>query len=180
MCQKDKLCIGILNKIRVGEHTIEDINHLNIKYTRKPINNTHVAHLYFTNQAKNKHNNKIFEKTLGQTYILQAKDYKHSTCSKRVQIPKNAKDTTGLHQIIKLKISMVIEICSGKLDILDSLVNGVEAICMGVTTKGHEEVIWVKFKDARIGQGTRQENLAFYNSNTPKTWTPIKKIFEEF
>ena len=89
------------------------------------------------------HNKIVFEKMPGQTLILEAKDYKHSTCSKIIQLPKNAKDTAGLHKTIKLKRSMLIEICSGNLDILDGLVNGAEATFMDVTNLKGEEIMWV-------------------------------------
>ena len=77
------------------------------------------------------HNEIVFEKMPGQTFILEAKDYKHSTCSKIIQLPKNAKDTAGLHKTIKLKRSMLIEICSGNL-------------------KG-EEIMWVQFANNKTG-----------------------------
>ena len=106
---------------------------------------------------------------MGKTFILQAKDYRHSTCSKKIQILTNANDTAGLHHTIKIKTSMVIEICWSNLDILDGLVNEAEATCMGMTTLGHEEVIWVEFKDSKKGRETRQENSIFYSTDTPNT-----------
>ena len=111
--KKQIFFIDILNGIRVGQHTNEDIQKLNQRYMRNPVHDSHIAHLYFTNEDKDKHNEKFFQQIEGQTFILEAKDYKHSACNKKIQIPKNAKDTAGLQSTIKLKISMVIEICSG-------------------------------------------------------------------
>ena len=99
-------------KILVGQHTTKDIKQLNLKYTWKPLHDTHIAHLYFTNEDKDKHNKKVFQQILGQTYILEAKDYKNLTCNKSSQIPKMHKKTARLHQKIKLKIYMIVEICS--------------------------------------------------------------------
>ena len=173
--------IHILNRIRVGQHTKEDITQINLKYTRKPVHDLDIAHLYFTNEKKDKHNEKVFEKTIGETYILEAKDCRHATCNKKIQIPNNPKETAGLHQTLKLKISMLIEICSENLDVYDGLVNGAEAIFMGVTKIGLEEVIWLKFTDVKTGRETRKENFALYNCNIPPpTWTPIKEISKEF
>ena len=118
---------------------------------RKPVDDIHISHLYFTNRDKDMHNEIVFEKMPGQTFILEAKDYKHSTCSKKIQLPKIAKDTAGLRKIIKLKRSMLIEICSGSLNILDGLVNGAEATFMDVTNVKGEKIMWVQFANNKIG-----------------------------
>ena len=178
MRQKNLDYINILNRIRIGQHTNEDIKRINNQYMRIPIHDKDIAHLYFTNEDKDKHNEKNFQETLGQIFILEAQDYRHSSCSTKIQIPTNAKDTAGLHTTLKLKPSMIIEICSGNLDILDGLVNGAEGNFMGLI-EPQSDIIWIQFKDRRIGHGTRQENLTLYTSNTPRTWTPIRKISKE-
>lgn len=120
-----------------------------MSYAQKPTHELIIAHLYFTNEEKDKHNDLVFEKTTGETYILEAKDCKHLTCSKRIEIPKNTKEAAGLHRTLKFKISMLVEICFDNLDILDGLVKRVEARFISVMKTRQEEILWLEFKDVK-------------------------------
>ena len=47
MRQKNKHFIAILNRIRIGEHSNEDIKQLNFQFMRKPVDDIHISHLFY-------------------------------------------------------------------------------------------------------------------------------------
>lgn len=57
---------------------------------------------------------------------------------------------------------MIVELCDGNLDILDGLVNGVEAMFCNSTLELRDPIIWVQFLSPQIGVRARYDSNNLY------------------
>lgn len=179
MRQKDSQFISVLNRIRIGAQTDQDIQYLNKTFCRPTIP-PNIPHLFFTNFDKDKHNKAAYDSAPGLPHIFTCTDIRHKTCSKKIQVPQDAQSTAGLHHTISLKTNMTVELCAGNHNVQDGLVNGADGIFMATTIVENTKIVWIQFSIPETGSKTRYESFRLYTDNIHRSWTPIKPITKEF
>ena len=180
MRQDNIAFLEILNKIRVGEQTDDDLRQINTIYCKRPENILQTSYLFFKNTDKDKHNNEIFNRIPTLPHIIQCIDKRHKTCSKKIKIPLSPKDTGDLHTCLLLKPTMLVELCAGNIDILDGLVNGADGVFQTADTITTPPIVWIQFSSKKIGQHCRNQSEHLYKESTCTKWTPIQQITKEF
>jgi hypothetical protein len=68
-------------------------------------------YLFYTNEAKQKHNESIFLQSERDVFILHAQDRHHDTYLQSFQLQNDANFTTGLHSKVQIKKNMLVELC---------------------------------------------------------------------
>ncbi len=97
-------------------------------YNRQPPNNFIMPYLFYTNKLVQKHNENVFTNTFGPTFIFQAMDINHHSCSPSYKFSNDSSKTTSLHSTIHINIYMLVELCASKYATSYGLVNGVDGI----------------------------------------------------
>jgi len=73
-------------------------------YNRQPPNNFIMPYLFYTNKLVQKHNENVFTNTFGPTFIFQAMDINHHSCSPSYKFSNDSNQTTSLHSTIHINI----------------------------------------------------------------------------
>jgi hypothetical protein len=74
-----------------------DIDSINSLCFHTPLEDPKLPYLFYTNEARLKHNESTFLWNDGDVYIFHAKDKHHDTCSKSFQLQNDLNSTTKLH-----------------------------------------------------------------------------------
>jgi hypothetical protein len=91
-------------------------------------------HIYFyTNEAKQKHNESTFLQSEGGVFILHAQDRHHDTRLQSFQLQNDAKFIVGLHLEVEVKKNTLVELCARNYATHNGLVNGADGIFQGST-----------------------------------------------
>jgi hypothetical protein len=191
--REDKDFAEILNRIREGKHTDDDIKVLkerNLKPSSEhpdyPIASTH---LFRTNMAVDEHNQEIFLKSTNEKVQVKAIDIVLGDLSddlkQRVkkQIPNDPSKTMGLYSVCSILKEAKYDLATN-VSVVDGMTNGAECIIKKVDYRvpgsSRPSIIWVLFQEQHIGNDYRREYSHLYNRTVEKNWVPVLEVTRQF
>ena len=168
--REDKDFAEILNRIREGKHTENDIRVLKERIftltsenPEYPITSTH---LFSTNMAVNEHNHEIFHKSTNEKVQVKAIDIVLGDLSddlkERVkkQIPNDPSKTMGLYSVCSILKEAKYDLTTN-VSVVDGMTNGAECIIKKIDYRvpgsSRPSIIWVLFQEQHIGNNHRKE-----------------------
>ena len=188
--QKDCKFASLLNRLREGMHTTDDIRLL-----QATANNPHVItdpHLYYTNEEKDRHNSQVAAQHPIPSTIFVAQDNVTSDieavrCAQILQsvARMHKSDTYGLHTIASLAPGIPVEITTNFSDEdglagfgkQDGFANGALGCIHQINQEA--QIIWVEFQDVNVGARTRNALESSFPSQIASGWTPVPRITRE-
>ncbi|XP_068751282.1 ATP-dependent DNA helicase PIF1-like [Montipora capricornis] len=159
MRQKDdQHFIRLLNRLRTGSQTEQDINCINSRSISPLAENypSNTLHIWAENDPVNEHNNKQLEQLSTPLFVLRATDqYPPNATNQNINtiLSRGRSETGGLDFEVKIKEGARVMLTTN-INIADRLINGqmgtvVKVDGNKVTQKPN--VIYVKFDDKRAG-----------------------------
>jgi hypothetical protein len=133
MRQSDEQFLNILNQFGTTTQLQLDVNTINDQFFLTPPNGPKFAYLFYTNEAKQKHNESTFLQSEGGVFIMHAQDRHHDTCPQSFQLQNDANFIVGLHLEVQVKKNTLVELCARNHATHNGLVNGVDRIFQGST-----------------------------------------------
>ena len=191
MRQKEsKIFAEILNRLREGKHTNEDI--MKLKERLIVENSIHdpmdLPHLFIQNQKVNEFNERVHNAATGEKFSIKAVDSVIGANSAQLrdkilsQIPDDPRKTKQIATNLHLCVGERTEIASNvRTD--DGMTNGAGNIIKRIKLNHKDKpsgIIWVQFDHPDVGEKTRHENRNLYVHGIDSTWTPIKPITTQF
>ena len=179
MCQNDLVFINIPSIFRKVTHTIDDIKTTNDLCVKEPPIDSQVLYLFYTNKDMMAHNDQVFSNPSGFTFCFEAIDIQHCLLLPSNKIPTNPNKTVGLHECIKIKKGMVVELCNNSV-IFYGLINGVDGLFKTSTIFNNKSYVWIQFYNTKVGIATRFSHSHLYKSfDIDSTWTTIELVAKE-
>ena len=189
--KEDQLFAEILNRIRCGKQTSQDIQQLQSRHTtyENSIKLSHVPHFFTTNAKKDAYNTEIMRRSCGRSLVIQAIDTPPSDIPKSEQrkavaaaekIPISS--TGNLPFLLEVKEDVCYDV-TANISPEEGIVNGAECTvrCIGdITSDNLPLCVWVEFTDKNIGIETRKKVGRQYKPYIDKNWTPIQPIRRTF
>ncbi|VDI59060.1 Hypothetical predicted protein [Mytilus galloprovincialis] len=178
--KNDKTFAEILNRIREGNQTVEDVNFLKTRVIQSDIPEypTFATHLLYHNKSVDMYNNKLYNECKNHKVIVKCKDIVIGDISAETkeEIKGKAKDfEMGLSKMCGIAVGMRTEL-TVNIDLFDGLVNGAAGVIKDIECVcSQPDVIWVIFDNDEIGKNLRKDFM-----KKKKNWTPIRKISREF
>ena len=193
MRQKDDQQFAeLLNRLRIGCHTKEDVDLLQQQVVAvNDIRYHALAQHFFRYRADVKlHNQNIFHQVNSEKITVTAQDTIGGDTTRTVteSIKKKLKnadahETLNLETELNLAVSLRYDITINIL-VEDGLTNGTSCILKKIqyleVHNSIPSVLWVLFDNKRIGQQTRKKYFSYYNSDIGKDWTPIFAVSRPF
>ncbi|CAB4042533.1 ATP-dependent DNA helicase PIF1, partial [Paramuricea clavata] len=191
--REDKDFAEIINRIREGKHTENDIRvlkerifTLTSEHPEYPITSTH---LFSTNMAVDEHNHEIFHKSTNEKVQVKAIDIVLGDLSddlkERVkkQIPNDPSKTMGLYSVCSILKEAKYDLTTN-VSVVDGMTNGAECIIKKIDYRvpgsSRPSIIWVLFQEQHIGNNHRKEYSYLYNQTVEKNWVPILEVTRQF
>lgn len=190
---------SLLNRLREGLHTAEDIDRLQqrVMYlsdpdlkTKFPLYSPLLRHLFARNVDLDNHNQTVLDCVPSPTVTIEAKDFvisrfvpksqKEYFLSRAKTMP--ATNTSSLPSVLPVKLGLVVEITLNISD--DGLFNGawgyIRKFDLDEASVCH--TIWIQFADSSIGLRTRKLYSSVYKrfSNIDRLWTPVHRTNRQF
>ena len=173
----------LLNRLREGNHTKQDIQ----KLEQKIISITNheypkdAPHVFIQNAKVNDFNARAHNALPGIKYSTKAHDSVIGDDSEQLrdkilsQIPNDPRKTKHLHSVLQLAVGERTEISlNTRTD--HGMTNGAGNVIKLIQvhpTGTPSGVIWVQFDHPDVSQKTRQDNRQLYINGIQPTWTPI-------
>ena len=191
MRQRDsKAFAEILNRLREGNHTPEDIAKLKQRCISENCPNypLDIPHLFIQNSKVDEFNNKVHLAATGDKYNIRAIDSVIGANSAELrdkilkQIPLDPRKTKQLASNLQLAAGERTELVVN-LRTDDGMTNGAGNIIKRIQLHDRNKpsgVIWVQFDHADVGEKTRHDNKHLYVNNIDRAWTPIKPTTVQF
>ena len=191
MRQKEsKIFAQILNRLREGKHTNEDIMKLK---ERLIVENSiddpmGVPHLFIQNKKVNEFNKRVHNAATGEKFSIKAVDSIIGANSAQLQdkilsqIPDDPRKTKQIASNLQLCFGERTEIASN-VHTDDGMTNGAGNIVKKIQLNHKDKpsgIIWVQFDHPDVGEKTRHENRNLYVQGIESTWTPIKPVTTQF
>jgi hypothetical protein len=188
--RESKVFAEILNRLREGNHTKEDILKLKERIIdgnriQEPM---HAPHLFIQNQKVNEFNEKVHNAATGEKVSIKAVDSVIGANSSQLrdkilsQIPDDPRKTKQIASNLRLSVGERTEIALNvRTD--DGMTNGAGNIVKKIQLNQRDKpsgIIWVQFDHSDVGEKTRHENRNLYGQGIQSTWTPIKPITTQF
>jgi len=155
---EDKIYGDLLNRIRIGAHTEEDVSLLEkrIRPRDDPILNNGL-HIYGTNAKVNARNTSKLEEIDGELFTIKAKNASRTVKTFKTNNAGCIKNTPFL-AVLKLKIGAEV-ILVHNVDTLDGLTNGCRGVLVAVEKNGEAvKRLVVKFNNPNHGRLQREKN----------------------
>ena len=194
MRQKDdKKFAQLLNRLRIGAHTKNDIKILKSTKTKNKHlkNKNSIPHFYPTLQQVHLHNEKVTKNPNNFCIKSICSDILPASISKILETNINAAiskrkitHTGGLPQDVTLITNEQYDLISN-IDVEDGLINGAQCIIKYIqTTQKNDDIfpyiVWAEFENKDIGTNFRKKYAYLYSTQTNRQWTPIIKIKRTF
>ena len=188
--RESRLFAEILNRLREGKHTEEDIRILKQRLIceNDPNYPHHVPHLFYQNKKVENFNKKVYNASHDEKFSIIASDFVIGAQSEQMKetllsrIPNDPRKTMQLASELCIAINQRTEIAvNTRLD--DGLTNGAGNVVKYVELYNPPQpqgIIWVKFDHDHVGEKTRSENRQLYTSNIDRSWTPIMPTTAQF
>ena len=188
--RESKQFAEILNRLREGNHTKEDIMKfkeqiLQPSSTNYPI---HAPHLLMQNARSNEFNDRAHCAIKGTKYTMKAHDSVIGAESKELrdkilkQIPSNPRKTKQLHATLNLavdkrtKISLNTKTDNGMTNDAGNVIKLIQVH----QTDRPSGTTWVQFDHADVGEKIRHENGQLYVQGIEPMWIQIKPVTTQF
>ena len=194
MRQKDdKKFVQLLNRLRIGAHTKNDIKILKSTKTKNKHlkNKNSIIHFYPTLQQVHLHNEKVTKNPNNFCIKSRRTDILPASISKILETNINAAiskrkitHTGGLPQDVTLITNEQYDLISN-IDVEDGLINGAQCIIKYIqTTQKNNDIfpyiVWAEFENKDIGTNFHKKYTYLYSTQTNRQWTPIIKIKRTF
>lgn len=151
----DPLFADILNRVRLGNQTTEDILMLSSRITQQPLD---CLHIFPTIQQVHDFNKqKLLKISDTATITIHSHDQLSVQGKRKLNIPENRHLTGGLHSMLCLAVGARVSIVKN-LDMSDGLVNGANGSISAIRlNKDHplDGVIILTFGNEQIGKSAR-------------------------
>jgi hypothetical protein len=193
----DGWLVHAMNRMRVGEHTPDDITKLKACEREPPVD---IPLHCCTNDRVVERNKHIFQILTTPPVVFVATRVRETTGVRRFPFDKRAEEAQNFREnyttemfkrgvlfCLYLKVGMFVEYTINSKS-GDGLVNGADGILRAVTTThGQREfagtsmadIAWVEFSDPRVGAVRRQRRASFIAQNNTTyiahNWTPITR-----
>ena len=188
--RESKLFAEILNRLREGNHTKDDIMKLKERILEDNSVNypMDAPHLFIQNAKVNEFNDRAHRAIPGIKYTIKAHDSVIGAESQELrdkilkQIPSDLRKTKQLHAILKVAVGETTEI-SLNIRTDDGMTNGAGNVVKLVQvhqTDRPSGIIWVQFDHADVGEKTRYDNRNLFVQGIEPTWTPVKPVTTQF
>lgn len=191
MRQKDDVLFAqILNRLREGQHNVDDVQILSRRIVEENEITKNVPHLFPTRNEVSNHNRNIFDqldeskKTIVQAIDTISGELPNSMIQKILsKVPDHATKTKGLMKYLCLGEELPAEICVN-IDVKDGMTNGtpctVKRLDFRVLGSKRCSIVWVKFCSEDIGKTCRSRFKHLFNNLVSSSWTPILEIARKF
>ncbi len=199
MRQKDdQTFCAILNRMREGNHTEEDIRIIKRNCElqgNEPDHLLHVPHFYYSNMERNIHNQKVLLAKEGDTVSVCAIDICTQTTlpkKERERIEANVKKSRNLHETgnleteLKLKVGIPYDMTIN-VDTEDGLCNGAAFVLRGMLyleeQRNIPSVLLLEAEDDRIGRKARRKWKTLIPDTIRKEhpgWIPILSSHSQY
>jgi hypothetical protein len=184
-----------LKRLRVGDHTEEDIELLK-RFEIDPANppsNYSICfrHIFSTHRQRDDHNQLVFKTTMSDELHVSAKDsvlaaFVHDN-DKRFFLQKaklmDESKTATLLSVLHLKAWIILEVTTN-VSIPDGLYNGAWGFLRRVDPPGTStpDILWVEFADISIDRRVRTTHKSLYDAHPEirTNYVPIFKIARTF
>jgi hypothetical protein len=93
ICQNDREFVHMLIRFRITSYTQININTLKNTCLQTPPNNSKTPHLFYINKTCS-HNDLVFQKTMGQTFIIKVINILHHLVPSTYHLPNDPNKTT--------------------------------------------------------------------------------------
>lgn len=189
--RSDLFFAELLNRLREGNHTQDDISCLRTRIVQQKNAIMHeIPHLFCTRDAVTCHNTSMLERMdsvnkISVNAIDEISGDVNSTLKPTLleRIPDDSKLTMGLQKVLVLGIGMPAEICLN-IDTGDGLTNGASCVIrkfdFRVLGSARCSIIWVEFEDASVGIGWKTTYRHLYQDGIPLSWVPIMETNRKF
>ena len=176
--RESKLFAEILNRLREGNHTQDDILKIKERLIQQNIATypSDAPHLFIQNAKVNDFNERVHNASTNMKYNIKAQD------SVVNQIPTDPRKTKQLFSNLRLSEGERVEIAIN-IRTEDGITNGAAAVIKSIRLHHKEKptgVIWVQFDNNNVGEKTRYENRQLNTPTIGLTWTPIKPVTVQF
>ena len=190
MRQRDsKLFPELLNRLREGIHTPDDILKLKERVVQEDISNPIDApHLFIQNAKVDEFNERAHNAATGNKFRINAEDSVIGANSTELrdkilrQIPNDPRKTKQLALNLCLAEGERTELAINiRTD--DGLTNGAGNVIKLVQLHQQNKpsgTVWVQFDHSDVGQKTRNKTRTLYVQGIEHTWTPIKPVTIQF
>ena len=188
--RESKQFAEMLNRLREGKHTSEDIMKFKERIIEYGANDypKEAPHLFIQNAKVNKFNCIAHNALPGIKHSITAHDSVIGAESQELrdkilqQVPNDPRKTKQLHSVLKLAVGERTEISlNTRTD--DGMTNGagnvIKLIQIHQTDKP-SGIIWVQFDHLDVGLKTRHDNRQLYAQGIEPSWTPIKPVTTQF
>ena len=180
----------ILNRLREGKHTDDDIRVLKTRLIseRDPVYPVTAPHLFIEDKNVQKFNRKVYNRCSEEKFVITALDSVVGTDNKEMQekllrkIPSDPRKTMQLAKQLCIAINQRTEIALN-IRTEDGLTNGAGNVIKYVelyNLPNPEGVIWVRFDHSDVGKMIRNENRQLYTSCIDPSGTPIVSVSVQF
>ena len=163
---KDKPYAELLNRIRIGQHTKEDITTLRTRVRSKNHPDLKTASLFIICKRKDcaEMNSKYLNSLDGELVTIQAK-HQHATQAKYkpyIEPKEGAVASTSFMDKLKVKIGAKLMIIHN-IDTSDCLTNGQLGELVGLvkTTKGEVDKLIIRLNNKKAGQNNQSKHPIF-------------------
>ena len=193
MHQKDdKTFAELLNRLRTGEHTKEDIQLLRTRQITEASSQemSGIPHFFPTCRQRDLYNDTIMNKSVGHTVHISAIDAAPSDLSNAVQqqVLEAAKNKTNVSSTGNLPYTLMVKVgqlydVTANIAVEDGIINGAECVIQYIEPSQHPtfpRCVWVKFTDSQIGVERRRTCDPKYRKFTAQQWTPIESVRRTF
>ena len=188
--RESKVFAEILNRLREGKHTKDDILKLKERLIKEnsiqhPMD---APHLFIQNKKVNEFNERVHNAATGEKFSIKAIDSVIGANSAQLrdkilsQIPNDPRKTKQIASNLQLSVGERTEIALNvRTD--DGMTNGAGNVVKKKQLNQIDKpsgIIWVQFDHSDVGEKTRHENRRLYVQDIESTWTPIKPITTQF
>ena len=192
MRQKDdKRFAEMLNRIRTGSHTANDLVWLqDVKISEAQSREMlDIPHFFTVNAKKDEFNNYVLEKSGGNNITIEALDHVSADLPKsdqtRILYQAKQKKTSACGNLayeLIIKEGVQYDI-TANVNPADGIVNGAECVVQYIGEIAENQwplCIWVQFRDTEIGVQSRKNVSGIHAVYAKKGWTPILPIQRQF
>ena len=194
MRQKDdQPFAALLNRLREGKHTKEDLNTLKTHVISQSTTGTEIQtapHIFTTNEQVDTFNQTVFEQSTAEKVVIPAQDSVVGDVDKEVKMKMKAKipsmktsNTMGLLFKLPVAVGLRYELTINvKTD--DGLTNGAPGTMKKIDHKGSKtrrpSILWVDFEDTKVGTNWRKDHKHLYSKDVNPQWTPVLEVNRDF
>ena len=183
--QDNQLFACLLNRLREGHHTVDDIECLKTRLVHGQVDATDysITHLYTQRSEVNAHNQQAFSKCGAEKDSIVVVDTVSGNFPAHLQkkvLEKVASlqstQTKGLHSIVHVGVDLPAEL-SVNVDVLDGLANGTPCIIKKLDYRmpnsSRCSIVWVQFEDHEVGIKWRNAYRHLKKPGIQTHWTPV-------